>query len=235
MDTLQVHVIFILVDYWLLKENRFNILDYLIYVLFGYFIYINCGARLATVCVFFILCFSPIAYFFRMHEGSFCMLIRWLLMLSIPLFAVCSLYISFAYDETNIDWVLLDTFLTGRLTLAHDALQKYSIPWFGQFIVFYGTGNENISNSYDYVDSSYVQYYLRWGWILTSLIIYAFYKIGKKAMKRNDMVLLLSLFLAGMVGVICQFLFHLGYCVLLLALCSSHNPKNVRKSLCRHS
>lgn len=223
------HVIFILIDYWLLKEGRFNILEYFVYAFFGYFIFVNCDARLATVCIFSILCFSPIANFLRMQKDSFCLLIRWLLVLSIPLFAVGSLYTTFAYDEANIDWVLLDTFLSGRLTLSQDALQKYGIPWFGQFFVLYGTGNEDISNSYDYVDSSYVQYYLRWGWILTSFIIYAFFKIGKQAMKRNDVSFLLSLFLAGMVGVFCQFLFHLGYCIMILALCASHYDQNINR------
>lgn len=216
------HVIFILLDYWLLRDGKFKFWEYLIYIYIGYFIYVNCDARLATVCIYMIICFSLIVNYFKNHTGRISLFVKRFFVFSVLIFAIISLYTTFAYDATNLNWIVIDTILSGRLSIAQETLMKYGIPWFGQYFVLYGTGNTDIFNAYDYVDSSYTQFYMRWGWILTSLIIYLHYKIGKRALKRNDAVLLLALFLAGMIGVICQFLFHIGYCVLLLALCSSH-------------
>lgn len=226
------HVIFILLDYWLLKEGKFKFWEYLIYIYIGYFLYVNCDARLATLCILLIIFLSPIVCFFKTHKGMLCKLVRKLIVFSMPLFAVLSLCSTFAYDATDLNWIVIDTILSGRLNVAQETLIKYGIPWFGQDIKLYGTGNADIFNAYDYVDSSYTQFYMRWGWLLTSLIIYLYCRIAKEAEKHDNLSLLFSIFLVGIIGVICQFAFHIGYSVLLLAMCSSLYANNKLNSAC---
>lgn len=217
------HVLYILLDLWILKDGKYSLLQCLAIGYIGYFIYINCGARLATLCILLTVFLSPLIIYMENHKNWFCSIVKTSLVYSIPVFAVVSMCLTYFYNPNNDVWMILDIFFSGRLGWAQDSLFQNGTPWFGQAIEMYGTGNAGQgAAAYDYVDSSYVQFYIRWGIILTTTIIFSLFVIGRKAFKRNHVVLLFSLMIAGLAGIFCQFLFHLGYCVLLLAFCSSH-------------
>lgn len=217
------HVLFIVLDYWILKNGILKIAEYVLFSIIIYSLIAYCDARQASGClILLILCSLFVSYLERKQS----MMNKWLgrfLIMGIPLFFFISLYATMSYDSSDMGWVAADILLSGRLQLGLEAIEKYGIPWFGQNITFIGGGFSNTVEEYDYVDCAYVQFLLRWGPLVMALFLLGFVKTGMDAFRRNDAVLIFSLFIAGVSAMITQFLFHLNYCILILALTAVHN------------
>lgn len=217
------HVFFILLDYWLLKNGRLRMMEFLSYIVVACFVLVNTDTRLSFGCILLLLLSSVFVNHLIKHESRVGRLFCLFLVFSIPFLFFISLYATLSFDISNISWFVADEVLSHRLSLGNDAIQNYGIPLLGQTVFFNGWGTEGVDSSdYDYVDSSYVQYLIKWGIILMTLLIISFYNISKNAYKRKDYSLIIAISVAGIVGAISQFLFYLGYCVLLVALCASH-------------
>lgn len=69
------------------------------------------------------------------------------------------------YDNSWMRW--LDEITSGRLSLPHEALQKYGGKLWGQQMWFVGAGLDNfgneVSGAYDYVDNVYINLLIRYG------------------------------------------------------------------------
>lgn len=222
-----IHVFFILLDYWILKDARLSLIDIAFYLFVSSFLLYYCDARLAVFCIFLILLFTLFLYYKRKRGKALGVIMKYSLMLSIPSFAVLSLLVTLSYDESDIYWQGADLILSGRLSLAQDAIQEYGIPLFGQAVTFYGHGNAGFgATSYNYVDSSYIQYMIIWGSSLVCILLYLFFKISQKALNRKDLTLSLAVVLAGITGIITQFLFYFGYCILLVAFLATRAEYN---------
>lgn len=222
------HVFFILLDYWLIRNGNLRFIEYLLYLSICSFLTIFCDARLAVICIFFILCFSLYIKYYRakLWGRLFARSLVW----GIPIFALISVYATFKYDSSNLIWFGADVLLSGRLSLGNDAIYDYGFSLLGQPIEMYGQLNAGGAAVYNFVDCSYVQYYLRYGIVLVTIIIYLYYRIGKDALRRSDLCLLSALFIAGLSGVIAQFVFDLRFCILLVAITSLHSQVLAVKS-----
>ena len=92
------------------------------------------------------------------------------------------LLLSMFYDGKNTALSTINRVLSGRLSLAHIAINKYGIKAFGQFIKFNAAPLPG--EVYEVVDSSYILYILILGSIffilLIALLIYMAYLIDKK-------------------------------------------------------
>lgn len=221
------HVFFILLDYWLLRRGYLRFIEYLLYLFICCFLTIFCDARLAVICIFLILCFSLyIKYYKAKFIGrSFAKSLVW----GIPVFALISIYATSKFDSSDLTWFAADILLSGRLNLGNEAIQEYGFPLLGQPIEMHGHLDAGGAAVYSFVDCSYVQYYLRYGIVLMSIIVYFYYVIGKEALRRGDLCLLSALFIAGLSGVIAQFVFDLRFCILLIAMTSLHSQVGALK------
>lgn len=89
---------------------------------------------------------------------------------------------SILYNKENIVLPTINKALSGRLSLAYTAINKYGIKPFGQFIKFNAAPLPG--EAYEVVDSSYILYLLILGSIffilLIALLIYMAYLIDKK-------------------------------------------------------
>lgn len=218
------HVFFLLLDYWILRNASFKFVEYVLYLFICVLLFVYCDARLAVICTLFILFSSLFILYKRKKKKPLGFILKYGIMLSIPVFALISLIATVRYDNSDIYWLGADLILSHRLEYSQDAMIKYGFPLFGQEVTFYGFGNAGAgANSYDYVDSSYLQYLIRWGVLMICILLLSYYKISKNALKRNDLSLSLAVVLAGISGIITQFLFNLGYCVLLIALFAFHD------------
>lgn len=213
------HVFFILLDYWLLRKGKLRVYEYFLFVLIAIFIIINCDARLAAGSI---LCILLLAFYLRINEKKkkeLNKIIRFLFVYSIPFWAVVSLYATINYDSSDLSWAASDLILSGRLRLGYDAIQDVGIPWLGQLFKMYGGGNAGMGDTeYNFLDCAYIQSLVIWGWVLTSIWIYTYVVIAKKANRDHNYTLLAAIFILSMFGVISPYLFNLKYCVLLLAI-----------------
>ncbi len=218
-----IHVFFILLDYWVLKNGRLNLKEIIIYVGICIFIINSCVARLAAFCILLIVALSLYIRYLRKKRKQIGFVTSIILILITPIFALITYFVTVCYDNSNINWIGLDVIMSGRLSLGYNAIQDVGIPWFGQIFKMYGAVNSSSDSEYNYLDSSYIQSLVIWGLILTIVWISTYVAISYKAYKRKDIVLMFAVFLTAFVGIIAQFSCSMTYCILLIAAVASHN------------
>ena len=104
--------------------------------------------------------------------------------------AAVAIYLQAAYSKYNPFLSKLNTLLTQRLRLGHNALLKYPITLFGQPISWIGWENPS---AYNYVDSAYLQVLLEQGAILLGAVIILYSYMIYRAVKVSDSFLTMSL------------------------------------------
>lgn len=67
------------------------------------------------------------------------------------------------YDANNEMWRALNGILSDRLALGHAGLMKYGTSIFGQPIQWIGYSFQQVQGSYNYIDNSYVRFFLDTG------------------------------------------------------------------------
>ncbi|MDY4479231.1 MAG: hypothetical protein SPE33_04230 [[Pasteurella] aerogenes] len=126
-------------------------------------------AAYSIVCYIFIYYFSSV--FFKNIANSRSLII--LGMLIYPLAFAIIFYLSYYYDSTNDKFEIINSLLSGRLKLGHDALINYGITIFGQKIEFIGLGGavQSMTEDYNYVDSSFLKFLLSYGAVFSIISI----------------------------------------------------------------
>lgn len=131
--------------------------------------------------------------------------ILWLIPYLLILFPMIFIYISYNYDWSSKNYILLNTFFNNRVTLSWQAFQDYPITLFGQFIKMNGFGNNNIlsfGEQYFYIDSLPVLLLMRYGILIFILyLVYIFY-FSKKLISSRDYMLLLIFILIVMYDIV---------------------------------
>ena len=219
-----IHLSFVCLVYWLMKEGILKGLEILIFTIAFIFCFQFVKARQASfIILMLIMTTFYLKYLWKRNLYPY-KIILYLLVVSIPFFSIISMYATISYDNTDIFWIATDILFSGRLGLGEDAITYYGVPWFGQYVQMIG-GDAN-TLEYNYVDSSYVQAYLLWGIVLTTILILVYFVISKKAYQRRDIPLLFAIFFAGLSSVTSQDLFQLYHCPFLIALLSNHQIHN---------
>lgn len=115
---------------------------------------------------------------------------------AMPTMCILAFFMSVRYNASKPIWVVLNTLLTGRLSLAHNAIEEYGLTLFGSDIVWV-TGRYSIERTEDYfyVDSSYINIALTFGVIVLILVLIGFCVLSHKATKEQKYVLCISLIL----------------------------------------
>lgn len=95
-----------------------------------------------------------------------------------------SYYTAVHYDSFSNFYAFINKLFSGRLAIGQQALTLYPIRWLGQFIYQNGNGGlegqNNIVNSYFFIDSSFLDLLLRYGLMffimLNAVVIYKLFK-----------------------------------------------------------
>lgn len=225
-----LHVFYILLDYWILKNRRLRWLEVLVYIYLAYFVIRYSDARLAAICILLIVILSFVSPLFQKRAFCFRYIIIPFFIICIPLFAMISIGATIMYDDTDFYWIGADLLFSGRLHLGQDAMQEAGISLFGQTYTMYGMGNLGVGDEYNYIDCSYLQSLVFWGVFLTVILVLLFAKICKSASICRDFILLSAVFVAGISGIIAQFFYFLAYCPLLIALTAQLQDNDANES-----
>lgn len=131
-------------------------------------------------------------------------------------------YLSYYYDPEKEIFAQINKALSGRLFLGYKAFQEYSIPLLGQQIEFIGLGGavQEMSEDYNYVDSSYLQFMMRYGIVFTVISIISFMRLTYKRLKLNDYRFIAVIFMLSFSSMIEDRLLDISiniYWVLMLA------------------
>ena len=220
------HVLFILLSFFYWISRPFNKIEILVCVIITSFVLYYTGSRLSTFCIFLMLSF---ALCYKTTLGKRLLTNEWLLYLlifCIPIFAIVSCFVTNAYDETDMTWMISDVVLSGRLHIGKDAFEMAGIPLWGQFYEMFGSARED-GDAYNYLDNSYVQSLVIYGLIYTSLLIVGYVVTCWKAFNRKDYFLIYSIFLAGFSGLIAQHFIEIYMNPFLIALFANHSATEV--------
>ena len=213
------HVFLIILSYWIIRKGILKYYEMFLLLGISIFILYMTGTRMAAGCIVAVILFSLYCKFRNPQKIS--KLVWLLFVFSVPIFAILSLYLTVKYDETEMNWMAVDLFMSGRLHIGQEAIMEKGIPWFGQEFVMYGMGNSNGGAEYNYIDNSYIQYLVICGIMATIAFSLCYVAISYKAYKQKKIYLSLAVFLSGLFGVITQFHYNFAFCPLLLATCSS--------------
>ncbi len=128
--------------------------------------------------------------------------------------AIISIAGHFFYNSNILFFEKLNSLLSNRLSLGHEAIQSYGFTLFGQHIQWVGQGSvkNNPQLIYNYVDSSFLKYTLNYGIVFMLLLLAGLVYIGGKAIEQEEQALctsLLFLYVFAMVDAeLCVLAFH---------------------------
>lgn len=216
------HVFFILLDYMLLRNGKLHFYEYMFYAIISFVCIMYCDARLSAISILLLILASIFTQKYIKNGWKLGNAVSSFLILTPLIIVAISISSSIIYDASSVNWFAANLILSSRLSLSHNFIIENGFSLFGKTVQLFGQRDlYKIGSEYNYVDSSFVQYSVRYGIVLFSLLIFSFMYIMGKACKRNDIVMVLTLILAVLSGAICQFLFNLVYCVFPVAIFSS--------------
>lgn len=146
-----------------------------------------------------------------------------------PLCAAVSLVLSFLYNNSRF-MTYLNSFLSNRLVMGHNALKTYGIHLLGQDITWVGYGglgyvSNQLEGAYNFVDCSYIKILLENGLIIWLLIMAGFTYASIYAVKTNKKYMALTLFFVAGYSVIEPRLIEIGFNPFLVLVAMALNQK----------
>lgn len=131
-----------------------------------------------------------------------------------------SIILAFAYNPQNELMKKANIILSDRLNLANKALNDYGIKifgnkinWVGLSLIHYGDYDKS---QFNYVDISYLNILINYGIIALLLILYGFYKITDKEMKKGNSFICCFMIIIAIHSIIDPQLFQIVYNIFIL-------------------
>lgn len=158
----------ILMAYIYIKGSQFSMKHVLLFGGLNYFLY----AQTNTVAALYIGTGMVVAaYLLRIIRKPLSEANKGIKAFLLMLFPVCTLLpfiVTICYDPGNPVWIAINSLMSGRLSLTSVALENFSVLPFGQYVGWNVRSMQNatFTESYFYVDSSYVNIALVYGWIV---------------------------------------------------------------------
>lgn len=149
-------------------------------------------------------------------------LISTLIISSYILCCAVSIYVTLSYNSSDIDYVLADYVLSGRLALGYKALITYPITMFGTKLPLVGNGLDvnglKSSLEYFWIDCVYIKLLLQYGLIIFILYLLAFTRLLYICHIRKKLILMIIIMLMGVHGMIGDEIIYLTYNPFLLLI-----------------
>ena len=177
-SVIAAHYLYLVLAYSYLKFGRLHISDYLLFILGDYVCMRLTDTKLdfiATLIVIPIIIITQRA-FFRKPLSSKIASFWWM---ATPISATVMIFLSYFYTSSNHLLRKANSLLSDRLSLGHEAFEKYRVNLFGRTIVehsFAGAeghkfASSGLQNHYFYIDSSYIRMILLWGLVAFLIVI----------------------------------------------------------------
>ena len=230
------HYLFLCLAYCYLRFGKLKFWDYLGIVIGDIIFMLLTNTKLDFVAVLVMIPVMMISQrAFQGHKTSQIFASFW--WIAVPAFSLISIISSYFFSPYNHIMRKDDSLTSGRLTLGHQAFNKYDIKLFGQTIVehsFAGikglklANSESPNNHYFYVDSSYMRMFLIWGILAFILIVFCFSYIAIRSTIHKTYIMSAIILIASL-----NFMFEPDvikmiydpFLLALLAIPSFYNPQ----------
>ncbi|MCI8294363.1 MAG: hypothetical protein HFG22_00445 [Lachnospiraceae bacterium] len=228
------HVLFTVLVYIYLRAKKMTYIECVYIGMIGLFIYKYCHARMNAGTLIILACFAAIFIF--VNEKSrrlkwlryFKKSIKGLMVFSFLICSSISFFLVRYFDASSPFFVKLNTWLTGRLDLGRQALERYGVTLFGTPFDLVGTDYVSTGAVYNFVDCSYILIALRYGLLILLLLCVFFTLTSYRALKTADYWLLIALSVISFHGLIEHHFFEMNYNIFLLVPFASFERKYER-------
>ncbi|MDT2740339.1 hypothetical protein [Enterococcus canintestini] len=215
-------VFFCCLAYLVLKFDNLRLLDTVAVTILGIVVLRYTQGRLDS----YLIVATALLFYFLSKCGPGLKKFLAVIGVAAPFFGFLISYLaSYFYDNSSLLWFNLNRLFSGRLALGKAALNLYPIKGFGQQIYEQGNGGleglNNFSNAYFYIDSSYLNILIRFGYIFAFFIFsYSIWKLCVLfRMKKYTIIIAFGLVCVN--SIISTFYFGPSYNPFILLLFSS--------------
>lgn len=184
--------------------------------LINYILYIATDTKAAYYETFVLLIIVIFMDIFKIRLTKY-KIVRIVLPLVYVLCGAFAIWISLNFTNSNPIMRAINEFTTYRLSLAHHALEVYSVGLWGNPVEWI-TGSAVGWNAYFYVDSSYIQILIQYGILVYAYVIILFTILIRHYVYRNENAFLACLIIIAVHSITDPQLFNLAYNPFLLSL-----------------
>ncbi|MCI9501070.1 MAG: acyltransferase [Hungatella sp.] len=226
------HIVYLLLAVWVVFRKIPAKLMAIMMGVLSFFLYHYCRARCGAI----VMGISAIAVLvierIELREISgkpirkIVKWLDWLIIIWMPLAAASIVDMSVKYNSEDSRLEAINRWISSRLYLAHNAIDKYGIKAFGTAFDMTGGGSDTVSrSSYNFVDSSYCMILLRYGVVILLVICVLYIWTTKQAAKQGNRRLSMALALIATHSIIEHHLTELAYNPFLLLAFTEMLPK----------
>jgi len=175
------HVLFIMLSFMIAYEERLNIFHSVLGIAIAAVVYFFCNTRVDCVCMVLVCVGIPVIKILKKKNvpallKKICAQIcTW----SMPIAAAVMIFLTAVYTSSSPLLSRLNQLINNRLSLGREGFDRYPITLFGQSVEMVGAGGSTTPrDNYFFLDCSYMYCLLKFGIIMTLLIIAAYVFIG---------------------------------------------------------
>lgn len=137
-------------------------------------------------------------------------------------FPLLSYFIAIAYTPENEVLNQLNSLLSSRLRLSHNAIETWGISLFGSAMeensITWQNGIATLPSKVNVVDSSYISSLISYGVVVTAVVLAGYAFVAFRASRDNDEALLAALLIVSIMGLVEPRLLLLEYNPLIISL-----------------
>lgn len=211
------HIFFIMCGIAYISYSKFNMKYVMGYSVIAYITFKLTNSRGPSAMIVFL---AIIVYMYkRMEKKNKTLIPKVILKYSSIICAIVTLVIIHYYDKNNSAWEFVNKFTTNRLEFAKSIMMNNKITLFGQYIEQRGDGNGGrlAGEPYTYIDLSFQRILLMYGLVLFVFILIYSLLLNKKALKNNNAIISVLLFVISIYSLTAQHYFDFSYNFILLA------------------
>ncbi|HEM6453324.1 hypothetical protein [Streptococcus suis] len=177
--TFGANIVFHLICIWILVRGRaITTVELVALFVLNYFYYIKTDTKSAYYFSLLVLVTVILIKLFKQENAQY-KIQKYLEAYSIPIVSLLSIVATLAYSQLTSFLLQLNSILTSRLSLGYRAITVLGIKPFGQFIKWNTMDSlGRIEGEYFYVDASFLNLLLNYGYVLFILLVVAYFIIG---------------------------------------------------------
>lgn len=203
------------------KESNVNWGSLLLFFIANSLIWYWTDSRLGTILTFAFLLFLVSKKLFGKYslKNSF---VKSILIFSYVISCFIGIYTAYNYNPSDINHLLANIILAGRLSLGYEALTTYPVTLLGMKLPLVGHGldanGRHENGEYFWIDCLYIKLLLQYGAVVLVAYIMSFTQLLRKYSKRNNYTVMFILALLAVHGIIDDAIMYLMYNPFLLMI-----------------
>ena len=175
------HVLYIMLSFIIAYDEKLNIIHSLAGIIITIVVYYFCNTRIDCACM--LLAWVGVPVIKALQKKNIPAVLKkisaYICTLSMPIAAAVMLVLSAVYTSSSPLLTTLDRLLNGRLSLGKEGFERYPVTIFGQPVTLVGAGGSTtLKEDYFFLDCSYMYCLLKYGIIITLLLIAAYVIVG---------------------------------------------------------